>query len=297
MALDRRTLPPTAVLLAFEAASRLQSFTAAAAELCLTQSAISRQIRILEDMVGSPLFRREKQTVRLTESGRQYAREISEALYGISSATVRLAANAPVETLTIGVLPTFGSRWLTPRLGGFMAENPGIAIDLKTRLAPFDFQSNAADAAIHFGQPQWRGANLDFLMRETVVPACSYQLIERYQIESPGDLQSMPLVHLASRRNAWERWFSTHGVAASELPGMLTDQFSIAAQAAISGLGVALLPKFLIENELNRGELVIAYPSEEQSSDAYYLAWPSARKSSQALRRFREWLLAQVNAP
>lgn len=294
MALDRHTLPPTAVLLAFEAASRLQSFTAAATELCLTQSAISRQIRLLEDMVGSPLFSREKQTVRLTESGRQYARDISEALHGISSATLRIATHSPIETLTLGVLPTFGTRWLTPRLGTFLAENPGVSLNIKTRLAPFDFQSDSVDAAIHFGSPQWRGANLDFLMHEIVVPACSYSLRDRYRIEGPEDLLSMPLVHLASRLNAWERWFAGHGVIANNQPGMQTDQFSIAAQAAISGIGVALLPKFLIENELNRGDLVIAYPSETEDLGAYYLAWPSARKSSRALAQFRQWLLLQT---
>jgi LysR family glycine cleavage system transcriptional activator len=292
MALDRHTLPPTTVLMAFEAASRLQSFTAAANELHLTQSAISRQIRLLEEMVGSPLFSREKQTVRLTESGRQYAREISEALHGISAATQRIATHSPIETLTLGVLPTFGARWLTPRLSAFLVENPGISLNIKTRLAPFDFQSDSIDAAIHFGAPQWRGANLDFLMHETVVPACSYSLRERYRIEGPEDLLSMPLVHLDSRLNAWERWFATHNVVADNLLGMQTDQFSIAAQAAISGIGVALLPKFLIENELSRGDLVIAYPSETQDTDAYYLAWPSANKSNRALAQFRKWLLA-----
>lgn len=294
MALDRHTLPPTAVLMAFEAASRLQSFTAAATELCLTQSAISRQIRLLEEMVGSPLFNREKQTVRLTESGRQYAREISEALHGISAATLRIATNSPVETLTIGVLPTFGTRWLTPRLTHFFTENPGISLNIKTRLAPFDFQSDSVDAAIHFGTPQWRGANLDFLMDETVVPACSYSLRERYRIQSPEDVLSMPLVHLDSRLDAWDRWFTAHGVVPNSAPGMQTDQFSIAAQAAISGIGVALLPKFLIENELNRGDLVIAYPSETKNLGAYYFAWPSAKKTHRALGRFRAWLLDQT---
>ena len=294
------------LLRAFEASARHQSFTAAADELSLTQSAVSRQIRALEELLGSDLFVREKQTVRLTLAGEAYAQEIRAALKRISSATLGFRANPQGGTLNIAILPTFGTRWLAPRLPGFIAENPGITINLTTRLAPFDFQSETVDAAIHFGAPEWPGAELDFLMKETVIPACSRALRAEYGFKTAVDLLKAPLLHLESRPDAWERWFAAMGIAVDEVHGMLVDQFALAAQAAISGLGVALLPRFLIENELERGDLVEAMPGAAgggadgamESAEHYYLAWPQSRESYPPLKAFRAWIgSAAKNTP
>lgn len=286
----RRFLPPMHVLAAFEAAARHQSFTAAAAELSLTQSAVSRQIRSLEELLGAELFMRERQTVRVTVAGEAYAQEIRAALQRISTATLGFRANPQGGTLNLAILPTFGTRWLAPRLPRFLASHPGVTINLTTRLAPFDFQVDPLDAAIHFGPAEWSGGRLDFLMKETVVPACSAQLAKSRTFRRPADLLKAPLLHVVSRPDAWELWFKAMGVPFDEMQGMLVDQFAVASQAAISGLGVALLPKFLIEAELASGDLQLAIDVPMESPDHYYLAWPASREHYPPLQAFRAWI-------
>ncbi|WP_448202483.1 LysR family transcriptional regulator [Azospirillum sp. sgz302134] len=294
MAIVRRFLPSMSLLSAFEASARHQSFTAAAIELNLTQSAVSRQIRALEDMLGAELFVRERQTVRLTLAGETYAQQVREALQHIATATLNFRANPRGGTLNLAILPTFGTRWLAPRLPGFVAEHPGITVNLTTRLAPFDFQIEQVDAAIHFGMPDWPGAELDPLMSETVVPACSPQLRDRHRFAKPGDLLAAPLLHLVSRPDAWERWFEAMGVTPDGVRGMLIDQFATVAQAATSGMGVALLPRFLFEAELARGDLVEALDGPVESAGRYYLAWPTNRESYPPLQAFRGWIRKQA---
>jgi LysR family transcriptional regulator, glycine cleavage system transcriptional activator len=290
MALARRFLPSTTLLQAFEAASRLESFTAAAAELHLTQSAVSRQIRALEEQLGSAMFVRERQTIRLTDAGRSYSREIRSALEAIASATLRFRANPQGGTLNLAILPTFGTRWLAPRLPDFIARNPGVTLNLTTRLGTFDFANDAMDAAIHFGKPDWPGADAQFLMREILVPACSPALRSRFALEMPADLLRAPLLHLASRPDAWETWFRRNAVEHAPISGMLFDQFATATQAAISGMGIALLPQFLFQTELDRGDLVMAVDRPMENDDAYYLAWPTERGDSPPLLAFRHWM-------
>lgn len=298
MQLSRRFLPPMSLLCAFEASARHQSFTAAAAELHLTQSAVSRQIRALEDRLGIDLFVRERQTVRLSPAGQAYAQEIRGALMRISNATLGLRTNPQGGSLNLAILPTFGTRWLAPRLPQFFSAHPGITINLTTRLSQFDFQLEAVDAGIHFGLPHWPGAELAFLMSETVVPACSPAMWAQHQFAQPQDLLRAPLLHLASRPDAWHRWFEHQGHPTSEVPGMLFDQFATAAQAATAGVGVALLPTFLIAQELASGELVRALPQlpEMESAERYYLAWPTSRSAYPPLQAFRAWIQASASS-
>ncbi|MGE8522014.1 MAG: LysR family transcriptional regulator [Alcaligenes faecalis] len=294
MSIPKRFLPPMHVLIAFEAAARLGSFTAAAGELNLTQSAVSRQIRLLEEILGAELFVRERQTVRLTQAGSTYAQELSDALRRIANATLGFKANPHGGTLNLAILPTFGTRWLAPRLPEFVAAYPGITINLLTRLQPFDFQMENVDAAIHYGLPDWPGANLDFLMSETVVPACSSALREHYQFQTAADLLKAPLLHLVSRPDAWKRWFNANGVENVHIHGMLLDQFALITQAAISNLGIALLPTFLFKQELSRGDLVLALDSPCLNTEAYYLACPTGRCDYPPLIAFRQWLQAEI---
>lgn len=297
MAIPRRFLPSMSLLYAFEAAARSESFTAAAAELNLTQSAVSRQVRALEDMLGCALFLRERQTVKLTAAGDAYAAEIREALRRIGTATLGLRANPAGGSLSLAILPTFGTRWLAPRLPGFLNDNPGITVNLTTRLAPFDFQFDQVDAAIHFGQADWSGAEMELLMGEMVVPACSAGLRERLGIRTSQDLVNAPLLHLVLRPDAWERWFAAMDMTVGHVSGMLIDQFATAAQSAAAGMGVALLPKFLIEAELSRGDLVEAVnDGAVPSAGHYYLAWPAKRTAHPPLLAFRTWLKKQLAA-
>lgn len=297
MAIARRFLPSMSLLSAFDAAARHESFTAAAGELYLTQSAISRQIKALEDRLGTELFVRERQSVRLTVAGEVYAQKIADALKRISAATIDLRANPSGGILELAILPTFGTRWLAPRLPAFLAENPGITINLTTRFETFDFEGASPDAAIHYGLPEWPGAELDLLLSETVVPAFSEHLGRTYGLQAPADLLQAPLLHLASRPDAWERWFGLKEVEIREIHGMVLDHFATAAQAAISGLGVALLPKFLIESELAKGDLVTIPNGELISAEKYYLAWPTHRANNAPLQAFRNWIKKVSSEP
>ncbi|PSJ56047.1 LysR family transcriptional regulator [Pseudaminobacter soli (ex Li et al. 2025)] len=296
MQVPRRFLPSLPLLAAFESAARTGSVTAAAKELNLTQSAVSRQIRALEEQLDVELFHREKQTIKLTVGGEGYAREIRDALRKISSASLNLRANPFGGTLNLAILPTFGTRWLAPRLSDFLAQNPGITVNLVTKITAFDFRLEPVDAAIHFGRPEWPGGELTLLRHEIVVPACSPALRKQFDFVDPSDLRQAPLLHLASRPDAWERWMVTNGVMPDAVHGMLFDQFATAAQAAIAGVGVALLPKFLIEEELALGKLVCALDVQMKSAEEYYLVWPSDRTSHPPLLAFKKWILAQTAA-
>ncbi|MDT9598761.1 LysR family transcriptional regulator [Sphingosinicella rhizophila] len=292
----RRFLPPTSLLCAFEAAARTQSFTAAARELNLTQSAVSRQIRALEEILGSELFHREKQKVRLSLAGSAYAREIREALTRISGATLGFRANPVGRSLNLAVLPMFAARWLIPRLPRFLAAHPDITINLATRLTPFDFRLEALDAAVHFGVREWPGAEMDFLMHETVVPLCSPAMKQRLDWTCPADLAHAPLLHLVSRPDAWERWFAAMKIDPDEVHGPLFDQFSLITEAARSALGVALLPEFLVRAEVENGSLVKALDAPVASKEAYYLAWPRTHEHYQPLELFRQWMQAEASS-
>jgi len=294
MQTPRRFLPSTAVLAAFESAARTGSMTLAARELSLTQSAVSRQIKILEKQLDVELFVRERQTIRLTAVGDAYAREVREALHKISTASFNLHANPSGGMLNLAILPTFGTRWLAPRLPRFLAANPGITINLATRLSYFDFRAEALDAAIHFGQPEWPGAEMVLLRSEEVVPACSPALKRQHGFRVAGDFKQAPLLSISTRPQAWDRWFSLHDVPGRTSQGMVFDQFATVAQAAIAVVGVALLPTFLIKDELASRKLVRAINLPMESPERYYLVWPSERATYPPLLAFREWLVAET---
>lgn len=290
----RRFLPSLSLLAAFEATARLGSVTAAARELNLTQSAVSRQIAALEAQLEVELFHRERQTVRLTTGGEAYAREVREALKIISSASLSLRANPHGGTLKLAILPTFGTRWLAPRLPQFLREHSGVQVNLITRIGVFDFRSEGLDAAIHFGQPNWPGAEATLLRPEIVIPACAPELKAQYDFRTPADLRQAPLLHLTSRPDAWERWLDAHGAPSDHVHGMLFDQFATLAQVARSGLGIALLPQFLAEEEFAAGALVPAIEAPLHTDEAYYLVWPPERGNHPPLKAFRDWLLKQT---
>jgi len=292
----RRFLPSFSLLSAFEAAARTGSVTAAANELGLTQSAVSRQISALEKQLGVALFLRERQTIRLTLAGDAYAREVREALRRISNASLNLRANPAGGTLNLAILPFFGTRWLTPRIGKFLDQHPGMVVNLITRLEPFDFRFDTLDAAIHFGQARWPGAALSFLMDEQTVPACSPEFKARHLLQVPADLLHAPLLHLSTRPDAWELWLRQNNVPFETVHGMLFDQFTTMVEAARSGLGAALLPRFLIERELEEGQLVLAADAEPMPTGQYYLAYLPDRASYPPLAAFRDWIAREIRS-
>ncbi|MDA4844540.1 LysR family transcriptional regulator [Hoeflea poritis] len=289
-----RRLPQTSLLETFEAAARRGSFTLAAADLNMTQGAVSRQIRALEEQLGTELFIRERQRITLSPAGAAYLEEISRALSIIRMASTAMKVNPDGGVLNLGILPTFGTRWLAPRLPDFFRRHPGITVNLTTKLRPFDFGSEMLDAAIHFGADEWPGTEHLFLAEETVVLACSPTLLPQLNIETVEDVAKGPLLHLATRPMAWQRWFEMNGLETDVQPGTTFDQFATMAQAAAHGLGLALLPEFLIEDELRSGKLVAAWDKANKSIGSYALIWPKSRRNHPPLLRFREWLETAV---
>jgi LysR family glycine cleavage system transcriptional activator len=289
-------LPPVADLLAFEAAARHHSISRAADELHLTQSAVSRQIRQLEEQLGVALFHRVRQRIVLTDVGRLYEADVRAALQQMSEATQKVMASAGGGgLLNLAVLPTLGTRWLIPRLSGFVALHPEVTVNFAARSEPFDFAQEPFDAAIHFGAPHWAGAACEYLMHEAVVPVCSPAFAERHAIRSAEDLAAVVLLQQSTRPMQWAEWFEQVGVAgAPALRGPRFEQFSMIAQAAVSGLGAALLPSFLVEAEIAAGTLTVLFPQALTSADAYYLVYAESRAQAPLLRAFRDWIVAEA---
>jgi DNA-binding transcriptional LysR family regulator len=292
--LSRRLLPSTSALAAFESVARLGSFSAAADELSLTQGAISRQISGLEEQLGLMLFDRSSRGVSLTEPGRVYAKSIGAALSQIRAASLQAMTKKHGDTLNLAMLPTFGTRWLLPRIPRFVAAHPEITLNFATRIGTFDFEQDGLDVAIHIGQPNWPGADCTFLMDEMVAPVCSPAFLAENPVEKPQDLLSLPLLHMASRPGAWAHFFETQGVPGTPSPGMRFEQFASVGQACSAGLGVALMPLFLIEAELKAGDLVQALPLQVRSPSSYYVVAPITRMEFRPVALFRSWLIEEV---
>jgi len=294
MQIPRRLLPAIHELHAFEATARTGSISAAARELDLTQSAVSRQIKSLEDQLGLELFIRERQRVWLTLAGQSYARDIREALRRVSTASLAIRANPLGGTLNLGVLPTFAARWLIPHLPRFVKRYPGINLNLFSRPTPFDFSLDSIDAAIHFGKREWPEALFEPLFGENVLPVGSPELVARAALKAPEDIRKVPLLILLSRPDAWERWLEHHGAPSEGIHGMMFDQFEMLIQAARHGLGLALLPTLLIADELKTGVLAPAAIPETASLHSYYLVYPQEHGAYAPLIAFREWLAEEA---
>lgn len=280
------------MLQAFEASAKRLSFTLAAQDLCLTQSAVSKQVIALEEMLRTELFKRLKKRLELTAAGRTFQARISPALNGIESAVIELmSCQTDRSTLDLGVGPSFATKWLIPRLSGFAKSHPGITINLSTRLAPFDFGETTLDAAIHYGEADWPGACCEWLMSEETVVVCNEE-VAATTLLTPADLSKVSLLHLSTRPQAWREWAATaalDGVDAGGGPHF--DTFSMITQAAVAGLGAAVLPRFLVLDELASGRLVIPFGPAATSNKGYYLVYPERKAGLSALQKFRGWLL------
>lgn len=291
----RRYLPNLSLLLAFDAVMRAGSATGAAQDLGLTQSTISRLIQSLEAQLGRDLFIRHKQRLIPTEAAGRYARDIASALDIIQRASMSLIANPEGGTLDLAVLPTFATRWLAPRLPGFLSANPGISINLATRFRKFTFDAEAFDAVIYFGRDDWPGAEHMKLFDERWTACATPDFLAAHPIASAADLAGCVLLQLETRPGAWADWYAGQGAAPPEgTQGMMMDQFSMMIQAAISGLGVALLPHYLARSEIAEGRLRPILRPAIAGSGAYWLAWPGRKAGSKPLAAFRGWIGAQM---
>ncbi|OAN80645.1 LysR family transcriptional regulator [Sulfitobacter sp. EhC04] len=293
MIAPRRFLPSISALLAFEAVARLGAATRAAEELALTQSAISRQLKTLEEQLGVELLTRQGRQLVLTEAGQSYVRHVRDILNRLAQASVAARTNPMGGALNLSILPAFGMHWLAPRLRDFARSHPEVTVNLSTRLKPYAIEDSTFDAAIHFGREDWPGVSYLPLMPEIVVPVCSPDLMQA-PVRNAAEMLNHPLLHLEARPKGWARWLAALGVGDEPPAGMVFDQFSTMAQAAIHGLGVALLPTFFADPYLRDGQLILASDQTTQSIGSYYLVWPRDRDTGAALGSFITWLAAQA---
>lgn len=288
-------LPPIAAIRAFEAAARHQSFTKAAEELGMTQAAVSYQIRLLEDRVGTPLFIREPRQVTLTATGRALSPKVTEALDLLGSAFVEIAEKARLD-LAISVLPTIASAWLVPRLSSFQAANPNIKINLHTSNEMVDFIKEDIDLVVLSGSGNWPGNDVFPLFPIEYTPVCTPEFRDRNGLTQPSDL-------LAVRRFGspgwWRRWLMEAGVQNPEdgnQMGLVLGVQAMDVAVTLLGQGVAMVVPIFFAEELKSGRLVQPFQHVVQDGRSYFLVYPEARRRSRKIQLFRDWIIAEAEA-
>lgn len=288
----RRHLPTFTSLLCFEASARHLSFTRAAEELNLTQSAVSRQVRNLEEFLQTDLFFRVKKRLSLTTEGKSYAQTVNEHLNSLEAETLKLITKDEEDVaLNLGTFPTFGSRWLIPKLADFTAKHPELHFNLTTSILPFDFEKQDIDVAIQHGDGNWPEVDAQKIVTESVVAACSPELIAKEDSLNAETVLKYTFLHLKTRSYAWPEWLSAHGIeSTASTVGPTFENFSMMIRAARSGLGIAIVPRMFIEEELREGRLIAPFGQEIESKRGYYLVHDPLKGKLDKVQKFRAWI-------
>lgn len=293
----RRKIPSNAALMAFEAAARHGSFARAADELSLTEGAISRQISRLETFLGVTLFERIGNRVRLLPNRQRYAAQVRELLDRLDRDSQYLMG-LPIDgaSLEIATIPTFAMRWLIPRLPRFRQKHPNISVHLAERMDAFVLADSGFDAAIHFEHPAWTGMRTHPLLHEVLIPVCHPALLLEGK-GAPTTLDMLPRLHRRQNPDAWQRYCQETGIQLTNPAiGTRYDLHGMLIEAALAGLGVALVPRLYIETELAQGRLVAPWPEGKTISKTFCLVLPeSIGLSSAPLQAFAQWLIEEAN--
>ncbi|KJS15543.1 MAG: LysR family transcriptional regulator [Hoeflea sp. BRH_c9] len=286
-------LPPLSAIRVFEAAARHLSFTKAAAELGMTQAAVSYQIKVLEEKVGQPLFLRKTRQVSLTQAGARFAPEVSDAFSKLGSAFEALS-NDISGTLRVSIGPTFASNWLASRIGHFQIENPGLALRLEQSPKFVDFSRHPADLAIRAGLGDWPGLICHKLFDATFTPMLSPKLAESIGgVSTPSDILKLPIIDPTDPW--WNVWFAAAGLDPDLLEGRTQSRMgtqSVEAQIAIAGGGVAILTPAFNQHELELKRLIQPFDIIGRTGSAYWLVYQEARRNVPKIRLFRDWILS-----
>lgn len=290
-------LPSLNGLRAFECAARYMSFTKAAAELHVTQTAISHQIRRLEDELGVTLFLRLKEGLALTEEGQAYLPGIRAAFHELRHATQALLASRQNTVLTINTLVSVASKWLLPRLPSFQQANPDIDVRISASTELVDFRQGGIDAAIRYGRGDWKGLRADFLMSDEIFPVCSPALLSTSKgLNTPADLLDHTLLQVSGMTAGdWNRWLSAAGesVTLAEGPRLTFDLAMMAVQAAVDGQGVCIGRSTYVADDLRAGRLVAPFALRLKDELGFYLVTPHETADSKKIVALRTWLMAQ----
>jgi len=291
-------LPSLNGLRAFEAAARHLSFTHAAAELNVTQTAISHQIRRLEEELGIRLFVRQNRALALTPQAKDYLPGVRAAFNDLRLATDRLLRKDNEHVLTVSTLASLAAKWLLPRLSAFQETHPGIDVRITTSTALVDFKSGDVDAAIRYGRGDWPGLHADWLMADQLFPVCSPALLTgKRPLRCPEDLRDHVLLHTSNANSDdWRLWLTAAGLPAniSRQPGLTFDLILMTVQAALDGFGVAMGRTSYVEADIAKGRLVVPFKITLPANAGFYLVCPEATADTPKLAAFRQWLVASV---
>ena len=289
------TLPAFAAIRVFEAAARHLSFTRAAAELGMTQAAVSYQIKLLEERLGTLLFLRQPRALALTEAGQWLAPRTSEAFDLLRDAFARFGEHEKA-TLIVNTMHTFAAQWLSPRLGRFQLSYPKIAVRMETTERLVDFSREEVDVVIRSGKGKWEGLSSLKLVETHFTPMLSPALAEKVGgLHTPEDLLKVPLLDPVDPW--WDAWFEAHqlpkdAINRENAPTILLQ--TITASAAMSGLGAALLMPALFELEIAAGRLITPYETISENGNAYWLAYPESRRNVPKIKAFRDWIAGEI---
>src|ERR1043166_228438 len=293
-------LPSLNGLRAFEAAARHMSFTLAASELNVTQTAISHQIRRLEEELGVRLFVRQNRTLSLPPEAKEYLPGIRAAFNDLRLATDRLLRKDDGNVLTVSTLASLAAKWLLPRLSDFQEKHPGIDVRITTSTALVDFKRESVDVAIRYGRGQWPGLRADWLMADKMFPVCSPELLKgRKPLQKPEDLADHVLLHSsAGNDDDWRLWLTAAGLPPdlSKQPGVTFDMVFMTIQAAIDGQGVAMGRTSYVQDDIAKGRLVVPFEIQLPVDAGFYLVSPEVKADSPKLSAFRQWLTEVVKA-
>ncbi|NIF18981.1 LysR family transcriptional regulator [Pantoea sp. Cy-639] len=296
--MSKRLVPSMTALQCFEAAARHLSFTRAAEELHLTQSAVSKQVAQLEEMLRHHLFLRIRRRLQLTPAGSLYLAEVNKILTQVDMSSRYVQTyGTQTEVLKVATQPSFGVRWLIPHLKGFGKRHPNIHLDIRNEMEPFALLQGSADVVFFYGQGTWPGATCVELFGEEVVPVCAPELLQARALPDAGALAELVLLQSASRPEAWHEWFLEQGLHTdNSYHGPRFDTFYMALSAAQSGCGVALVPRYLVARELAEGSLVMAWDHAMKSNGAHYLAFAEHAAEVPKVRALVEWVREQLQA-
>ncbi len=290
-------LPSLNGLRAFEASARHMSFTRAAAELNVTQTAISHQIRRLEDQLGIPLFIRGNRVLMLTHAAQTYLPAVRKAFEDLRRATAVLHRPSQEGLLTVSTTASLATKWLVSRVAAFQDANPGIEIRITTSAHLVDFQREEVDMAVRFGRGTWPGLQARWLMAEDLFPVCSPALLAGTKsLRQPEDLAFHTLLHTTVSREDWQLWLTAAGLPLSIAArrGLMFDQGFMAVQAAMEGLGVALGRTHLVEADIAAGRLIVPFDMVLPQDAGYYVVSPEATAAAPKITLFRDWLIASA---
>jgi LysR family transcriptional regulator, glycine cleavage system transcriptional activator len=295
----RRT-PPLNSLRAFEAIARLGTLAKAADELCVTASAISQQVRHLENWLGISLFEVRGRSRKLTDVGERFASQMNDAFDQIDMACQQLKRSSQMGELHINVTPTFAIRWLVPRLGRFQATYPDISIRISTSTTPIDIVRENVHADLRFGRGPWKGLAADLLFMEDVFPVCSPNLLSgAHALSDPAELKHHKLLHTVLRRNDWARWLEVARVDLLEVDpaqGLVFELNTMAIDAAAAGLGVAITRGAQVADALRKGILVAPFRRDLLGGEGCYFVTLPELQNERKVAAFRSWLLEEASA-